>query len=400
MISAKVFFGIILALSFVCGPHAVASVPDEIMTEYKAYATALDNKDNAAAKKHSFAAWQAAEEHLGDHRSTGDLALNYASIAPTGKEKNPYKNYEKRVKAYDRAIELSHFYGDEAGVTEVKRRIALADLEMTVNRYRESSFGFSRANTKSKKSGKLNPIEKVERAIDEHGLRGTSYDGDLNVLYARYYQLNDKPHDAIEYGEKAIEIYDNRTDDNFSKYTFFIRLFKGNSHYDLGTKNDDIEEKIKAALEYQVVMQNLEDVLPAKHPFVKTAFSSWMKTRSDIEEDGALEQAEEAGLCECWPYENYKNKAVPLTRKPPKMPGSARTSGHVYVKFDVDNEGAPENISVVSSSHKLFEKSAMRSVERWEYSKREEGVDPENRKDITTKISFRLSDRSGNIIPE
>ena len=125
-----------------------------------------------------------------------------------------------------------------------------------------------------------------------------------------------------------------------------------------------------------------------------------MKARSDIEDAGMLETAEKAGLCECWPYENYKHKAVPLKRVPPKMPSSARTSGHVYVKFNVNDKGKPENIRVVSSSKSMFEKSAIRSVEKWKFSKITLGVDPKNRKDIITKITYRLSDRAGNIIPE
>ena len=385
-------------LSFLFSPITLAQLPDEVVTPYKAYKVALDKGDNIAAKENALKAWRAAEKHLGDHKSTGDLAINYASINPTGKEKNPYKNYKKRAKAFHRSIELSSFYGKDAGVREVERRIALADLELTVSYYKHGR-SITLASNKMK-YGKLGAIAKIEKAIETHGMQGSTFDGDLQVLFARYYQLNNNPKKAIGYGEKAIDIYDNRTDGYFTKYAYYIHLFKGNSHYDLATKTNDIDEKIKAALEFQVVMQNLEGVLPADHSFVNSAFISWMKARSDIEDAGMLETAEQAGLCECWPYKNYKDKAVPLKRVPPKMPSSARTSGHVYVKFNVNDKGKPENIRVVSSSKSMFEKSAIRSVEKWKFSKITLGVDPKNRKDIITKITYRLSDRSGNIIPE
>ncbi|PHR61455.1 MAG: hypothetical protein COA43_03675 [Robiginitomaculum sp.] len=385
-------------LSFLLSPDTFAKLPDEVLTPYKAYRAALKEDDNIAAKENALKAWKAAEKHLGDHKTTGDLAINYANINPTGKEKNPYKNYVQREKAFHRGIKLSSFYKEESGVIEVERRIALADLDLTVARFKYSRTGSHISNRK--KTGNLNTIDQVERAIKTHSLQGSTFDGDLQVLFTRYYQLNDNPKRAIEHAEKAIRVYESRTDDYFTKYAYLIYLYKGNSHYDLSVKTNDIDEKIKAALEFQIVMQNLQGLLPAKHPFVRSAFVSWMKIRSDIANADMLEKAENAGLCECWPYENYKDKAVPLKRVPPKMPSSARRSGHVYVKFDVNDEGKPENIHVVSSSNSMFEKSAIQSVGKWKYSKLEPNVAPKNRKNIATTISYRLSDSSGNIIPE
>jgi len=389
MIKFTKYLGIICLLFVLSATDASAKLPDEIMEPYRAYRAALKSKDNKAAKANALKAWEAAEDALGDHKTTGDLAFNYGSIDPHGSEKNPYKNYEKRAKAIKRAIKLTSYYpADQIAEVEVVRRLELSDLELSVSRHRRSDYKRKEIVT----VGRLGVIKDVDEAIEKHGMRGTTYDGDLNVMYARYYELNGQPEKSISYGEKAIDIYNNVTDNIFSKYAFYIHLFKGNSHNKLALKNDDVEEKINAALEYQIVMQNLEGKLPADHVFVKMAFTSWMHTRSEIEDAGALEQAERSGLCECWPFENYKDKVVPLKRVPPIMPKSARSSGHVYVKFDVNEKGKPENISVVSSSNKLFG--------NWVYSKSGEDVDPENRKNITSKITYRLADRRGNIIPE
>ena len=277
----------------------------------------------------------------------------------------------------------------------MERRLQLADLELTVRRH----SGFNR-NLEGGKSGRQGPLNKTKDAITEYGFEGSTFDGDLHVLFARYYERNNNHEKAVEYGEKAIEIYNNRTDGYYSQYAYFIHIFKGNSHFALGQKDDDIDEKIKAALEYQVVMQNLEGALPADHPFVKTAFTSWMKTRSVIEDSGKLEEAEAAGLCECWPFENYKNKPIPLKRTPPRFPNRAKQSGKVWLNFDLDEQGVPYDIQVIDSTARVIETAAKKSVENWRYSKADSDVDPKTRQDIPVRILFRLLDSGGNIVPE
>jgi len=369
---------------------AFSKTPPEVLKPYKDYRTALASGDKKLAGKHALKAWEASESALGDHKTTGDLAYNYAKIAPKGKLKDRYKNYKLRVKAFKRAIELSTHYGNDAVLVEVERRIDHADLEIKVARSYDG---------KRRQYRKLDAIKDLDEFIVGNGLSGTTFEGDLNVLYARFYELDGEYEKAISSSEKAIDIYNKRTDKHISQYEYFVRLFKGNSHKKL-------EEEIEAALEYQVVMQNLEGQLPADHVFVETAFQKWMTTRWEIEEAGLLEEAEAKGLCECWPYENYKTKAIPLKRVPPIMPRYAERSGHVFVKYDVSEVGKPENVSVVSSSQSLFEKAALESVEKWSFTKltaemkAEPEFNPDDRKNLTTKITFILSTEIGKIIPE
>ena len=113
-----------------------------------------------------------------------------------------------------------------------------------------------------------------------------------------------------------------------------------------------------------------------------------------------LEEAEKAGLCECWPYENYKNKGVPLIRVPPKMPRGAKRSGHVIVQFDLNENGKPINIKALSSTEDIFIKPALKSVEQWRYNKLADAKPDTERTGITSRISFKLTTSRGNIIPE
>ncbi len=345
---------------------AFAKTPPEVLKPYKQYKQALEKDDKKNAAKYALEAWEAAEEELGDHKLTGDLAYNYAIISSQGKKVNL-----RRRRAFSRSIALASLYPDEtAHLIEIERRVELAEMRLNIDE-----------------------IKDLEKAIKKHNMVGSVFDAEKEALYARLHALNEDHSDSLRHAENAIRIFEATDSKIFSKYLYYARLFRGNSL-------SALDRKIDAALEYQGVMQNLEGDLPAEHHFIKRSFQKWMKTRSDIENAGLLEKAEQSGLCECWPFENYKDQPTPLERKPPIMPVSAKNSGHVYIQYDLDPQGNPINLVQVSSTAKLFEKPAIESVKKWTYSKAESDADPESRKNLVTKISFRLTDENGNVIPE
>lgn len=57
-----------------------AEPPEPYLVEYRAYSAAVDAGDTAGAIEHGRAAWQAAEQALGDHRRTAILAYNYGRL--------------------------------------------------------------------------------------------------------------------------------------------------------------------------------------------------------------------------------------------------------------------------------------------------------------------------------
>jgi len=373
------------ALSFSCLAGfqiaAHAKTPPEVMALYKDFkaAEAAGNLDKAATK--SYEAWQEAEDLLGDHKTTGNLANNYAYAALHMKG---YKNYKKRDKAIKRSIELAKFNDEDADMRELVRRLFLVSHTISLGRFDNQ---------------KLEPVENgkvfrdYEKALDKFNFRGTTFEADIESLRARYFERLDKPDKAIAHAKRALELYKTRTDNLTSQYFYFVRIYKGDIHIAR-------DEKIPAILEYQTVMRNLEGSLEADHPLIKSAFQRWLATRFEIEEAGLLSQAEAAGLCECWPFENYKDKAQPLKRVPPVMPRQARRSGHVVVKFDLDNTGETMNVEKLSSSDRIFDKAAVNSVKKWQYSKLAAGDNPENRTGIISRVNFRLFNNRGEIIPE
>ena len=316
------------ALVFGSAVTALAKIPKEVMTPYKAYTAAQKDGNEKAIYDNALKAWEAAEEHLGDHKTTGDLANNFAELYALGK--NPLKNYKTRLKARERSVELASFYPEvEIAAVELERHIKLVSLSLVLSRQKQGD------------GGKGQYFNDVERAIETHGMQGSTFEGDLETLRAKFYNMRKDYQRSVDHAQKALQIFETRTDDFTSVYPFIARRTKGDSL-------KAMDKPILAALEYQHVMQNLEGEIPSDHPFVETAFKSWLTTRSGLEEAGRLDEAEQAGLCECWPFEDYKNKVVPLKRTPPpKSPAvfnKGKHSGHVFVLFDVDDSGSTYNI--------------------------------------------------------
>ena len=92
--------------------------------------------------------------------------------------------------------------------------------------------------------------------------------------------------------------------------------------------------------------------------------------------------------------------AQPLVRIPPIMPPRAEKSGHCRVRFDVSPEGQPFNVVATFCTERLFERASTKSVQKWKYNPKIVDGRSTARKGVETKITFRLADERGNIIPE
>jgi len=95
--------------------------------------------------------------------------------------------------------------------------------------------------------------------------------------------------------------------------------------------------------------------------------------------------------------------AQPLVRMPGKVPDRALRdgkSGHCKMRFDVNTSGAPFNISAYFCSSSMFERESIRATSKFKYRpKIVEGQAVEMR-GVETKITYRVTDERGNILPE
>jgi len=105
---------------------AFAQTPPEVLKPYKAYRAALQAEDLQTASKQAYLAWQAAEKLLGDTKTTGDLAQNYADT--TKKLPGPKGTSKQIRQAYRRAIVLAKFHDDNSGEIYLQRVVTLGEL--------------------------------------------------------------------------------------------------------------------------------------------------------------------------------------------------------------------------------------------------------------------------------
>lgn len=90
----------------------------------------------------------------------------------------------------------------------------------------------------------------------------------------------------------------------------------------------------------------------------------------------------------------------PCLRVPPVMPPWAEESGHCKVIFDVTAKGRIKNAKTTSCTHDYYKQPSLQSMTWWAYTPKVERGVAVNQIGVPSKISFKLSDENGNLIPE
>ncbi len=92
--------------------------------------------------------------------------------------------------------------------------------------------------------------------------------------------------------------------------------------------------------------------------------------------------------------------AQPLVRIPPIMPPRAEKSGHCKVRFDVSPEGQPFNVTTTYCTSNIFERSTIKSVQKWKFNPKIVDGRSVSMSGVENKVTYRLTDERGKIIPE
>lgn len=90
----------------------------------------------------------------------------------------------------------------------------------------------------------------------------------------------------------------------------------------------------------------------------------------------------------------------PILRGAPLMPTRAERSGHCTVAFDVSTEGRPYNVNTTFCTQNLFERSTIKSVQKWKFKPRILNGRPVSMSGLKNRVTYRLTDERGRIIPE
>jgi len=209
---------LLLGMFFYCG-LAFAKTPPEILKPYKEYRAALESGDKSKAFEQARTAWQKSENILGDSKITGDLAANF-SVLSLDYPHNTVKNYDRRMKAHRRAIELASYYKAE-------------EADMTLDRHLkrlETTLAFSGIRLgRVVQGGEYKYFKDMETDLKKFHLQGSTYEGDMEALKTHHFQLKGKYEKALKSAQRAEAIYAARTDGLVTHYPYLLNLYKGDT---------------------------------------------------------------------------------------------------------------------------------------------------------------------------
>ena len=92
--------------------------------------------------------------------------------------------------------------------------------------------------------------------------------------------------------------------------------------------------------------------------------------------------------------------AQPRIRIAPIIPKGAKKSGHCVVRFNIDNNGQPENIVARFCTEQIFKDPAIKSVRQWKYNPKIIDGRQVARSGVENRVKFWVKDEDGIVIPE
>ncbi len=367
-----------IGLALMLGTSVQAKTPKEVLEPYKAYRVALKADDKKLAAEKAYEAWQIAEEMMGDSKTTGDLAQNFAEVSPNYLyEKQAWK---KVVKAYQRSIDLSSLYETDPEGVEIDRRTRyLTWLVSSVSK--RSSKGWEK---------KYGP-EKLNQRIAEFGLSGSTFDAESRAFQAQIAMHDEDWSETESHSKSAMALFDARTDGIFSVYEYAVPIYLARAYA-------ETDRPVDAALTYQAMMTKLETVGAHDNPISGESYAEWLRLRDEIISENDPDPRAQQVVDFTVPV-GRTEELLPLIRKPPKFPSGflrGSKSGFVRVKFNVDESGHVMNPVITSSTNEKLHKPTLESLKGWRYTPNLSDAKSQN---VETKIRFDLTSQTGRRLP-
>lgn len=337
-----------------------AQTPPEVLQPYKSYHVAMDGKDYRKAGKHAYEAWQKSEEVLGDNKTTGNLAYNYANLAFPAKLKS-----KRVIQAFIRSIDLS-----DTPLIKMEREYAFADYLYESN----NSPIFEKR------------FDQIVVFAEKNGLQNSTYLGAIYTIRAQTEMHAWRKGGINKYADRALSIFESSVDKMDTKYPMIAEFYAG-----LG--KEFRSNYFDALMHYQKVMRNEARKFPDDHPLIKEALGRWMLMRIKLDEN-QLELARESGMCDCWPFDKPNvTKAKPVKRVPMRAPDEALRAGRIFgysvIEFDLDDDGSvlePRFLEVWPGE--FNDKDGLKFIKKWTYSPRKMSETEEHRTNLISTIHY------------
>lgn len=274
-------------------------------------------------------------------------------------------------------------------------------------------------------------IDKLFGARKQPGLSTYEIGTIEQMLGGYYYEIEDLPK-AIVHFENAINSDGLTKDEIVSLDNIVAQLLIANGHYKMGAdrlanwveQNGESPKNVEFVMqgyvqadEYALALPWAEKWFQNSDPKERKHYDLLYFLYNELElKSQQLSLLEE--MIDKWPSDqSLKDWAVengfdlvvsdrdvqPLVRFPGVVPDSAireGKSGHCKIRFDVNAWGAPFNIDAFSCSHSMFEHESIRAVTKFEYAPKLVNGIAVVRRGVETKITYRVTDELGNILPE
>jgi len=370
---------ITIGLALMLGASAQAQTPKEVLTSYKAYRTALKEKNRRLATEKAYEAWQLAEDLMGDSPTTGDLAANFAELQPRYMGRK--ESWKRVVNAHKRAIDLAALAPEEAQSIEIERRekyisYLMANIQRGNQRAWHKDYG----------------TDRMKARIKEFGLQGSTFDAESLALSSRFALMNSKWSDAEAESKAAIQMFESRTDGLPSAYEYAAPIYLARAY--AGQKRP-----VEAALTYQELMTKLEVKGGHKNAISSDAYGHWLRLRDEII-DKKNTDPRAAKVVNFVVPAGRADELSPLLRRPPEIPRSflsGNKSGFVNVKFDVDADGHVVNPIITSSTNSSLHHATLESLKGWRYSP---NIPTAKARDVETTVRFNIQSETGTLLPD
>lgn len=130
------------------------------------------------------------------------------------------------------------------------------------------------------------------------------------------------------------------------------------------------------------------------------------KLEAKRQQDERIEAAlADNSLAQCGAYDqiggrNVDKTAQPLVRVPPIMPSSAKGSGHCLMKMNVNESGRVSDAIATYCTNDVFRAASVKSLQKWVFNPKVVNGEAISRCGVETKITYRMMDKSGKILPE
>jgi len=220
----KLILSIFILISSLCTtPLALAQIPDHVLKPYKTYKTALEAGDQKKAGRAAFSAWKRAEKTMGDSKTTGDLALNYAVLNPKIMRFGAFKT---RSKAYLRAIELGGLHRDDTA-------------NIILDRYLDYLSYLTKTQViRTQPNQSISPLivkhlPMMESALDKLARRGSIQEIIMETTRTAYLKSERQYKKAILSGTRALNLIDTLPERHERIPYARLRWDMGQSYYKL-----------------------------------------------------------------------------------------------------------------------------------------------------------------------